>query len=246
MKRYYILLMSTLLMLGLCQPILAQDDDYEEVEVATVAKKKTPAKRPTYPMMEVKGKVIDAATKAPLAGIQVQTLNDRYYAAMTDEQGEFTISVPTFASALYVFAPRYLAQQVGIGDNTKPLTITMIADKFKAMYENSTDITASSTATFDVTTSQSVETEIEGQLGADVHTITRSGGPGYGGAMFIRGLNSLNANAQPLVVIDGVIHDMQETRNTLHIGDYTNLLLNINPDDIEKVQVLKNAASIYG
>ena len=55
MKRYYILLMSTLLMLGLCQPILAQDDDYEEVEVATVAKKKTPAKRPTYPMMEVKG-----------------------------------------------------------------------------------------------------------------------------------------------------------------------------------------------
>ena len=55
MKRYYILLMSTLLMLGLCQPILAQDDDYEEVEVATVAKKKTPAKRPTYPMMEVTG-----------------------------------------------------------------------------------------------------------------------------------------------------------------------------------------------
>ena len=247
MKRYYILSISTLLMLGLCQPTFAQDDDvsYDE-EVTTVVKKKAPVKRPTYPMMEVKGKVIDAATKAPLAGIQVQTLNDRYYAAMSDEQGEFTISVPTFASALYVFAPGYLSQQVGIGKNDKPLTITMIADKFKTMYDNGTDIRATSKTSFDVTTSQTVETEIENLLGADVRTITRSGGPGYGGAMFIRGLNSLTANAQPLIVIDGVIHDMQETRNTLHAGDYTNLLLNINPDDIDQVQVLKNATSIYG
>ena len=247
MKRHYILSISTLLLLGLCQPTFAQDDDasYDE-EVTTVVKKKTPAKRPTYPMMEVHGKVIDAATKTPLAGIQVQTLNDRYYAAMTNENGEFTISVPTFASALYVFAPRYLSQQVGIGNNQKPLTITLIADKFKTMYENSTDITASSKTSLDITTSQSVETEIESHLGADVRTVTRSGGPGYGGVMFIRGFNSLNANAQPLVVIDGIIHDMQETRNTLHDGDYTNMLLNINPDDIDQVQVLKNATSIYG
>ena len=246
MKRYYILLVSTLLMLGLCQPILAQDDDYEEEEVTTVVKKKSPVKKPVYPTMEVKGTIIDAATKAPLAGIQVQTLNDRNYAAMTNEKGEFVIQVPTFASALYVFAPRYMSQQVGIGNNQKPLNIKMIADKFQTMYENGTEITASSKASLNTTMAQSVETEIENHLGADVRTISRSGGPGYGGAMFIRGLNSLNANVQPLIVIDGIIHDMQETRHTLHDGDYTNLLLNINPDDIEQVQVLKNATAIYG
>ena len=112
MKRYYILLMSTLLMLGLCQPILAQDDDYEEVEVATVAKKKTPAKRPTYPMMEVKGKVIDAATKAPLAGIQVQTLNDRNYAAMTNEQGMFNIVTDKSEGLLKITCVGYETQYV--------------------------------------------------------------------------------------------------------------------------------------
>ena len=64
--------------------------------------------------------------------------------------------------------------------------------------------------------------------------------------MFIRGLNSLNANAQPLIVIDGIIQDMQQNRSSLHYGDYTNLLLNINPEDIEKVTVLKNATALYG
>ena len=250
MKRLYILSISTLLVLGLCQPMLAQDDDdvvYADGAVTTTTvKKKAPAKRPQYPTMDVKGVVIDAVTKTPLAGIQIQTLNDRNYAAMTNEKGEFTIAVPTFATSLYVHAPRYMSQQVGIGKGDRPLTITMIADKFKSMYEDGTDITASSKATLSTTMAQSVETEIENNLGADVRTVTRSGGPGYGGIMFIRGLNSLNANAQPLVVIDGVIHDMQEMRNTLHIGDYTNLLLNINPDDIEQVQILKNATSIYG
>ena len=91
-----------------------------------------------------------------------------------------------------------------------------------------------------------MENEIENNIGADIHAINRSGGPGYGAAMFIRGLNSLNANAMPLIVVDGVVRDMQETRNTLHYGDYTNLLLNINPADIEKVQVLKNATALYG
>lgn len=124
--------------------------------------------------------------------------------------------------------------------------MVLIADKFKQMYENSTDVTANSTAKIKSTTSQTVETDIENNLGADVRTITRSGGPGYGAAMFVRGINSLNTNAQPLVVVDGVVKDMQATRNSLHYGDYNNLMLNINPEDIEKVTVMKNGAAIYG
>ena len=245
MKRNNILCLSVVLAFGVSTAAFAQDDvTYDDGAETTVVKKKAQAKRPTYPTKDVKGTVIDAVTKAPLAGIQIQTLNDRNYAAMTNEKGEFTIKVPTFATALYVHAPQYLSQQVAIGDGE--VRVVLIADKFKSMYENTTDVTASSKSTIRTTVSQTVETDIENNLGADVHTVTRSGGPGYGAAMFVRGLSSLNANAQPLIVVDGVVKDMQTTRNSLHYGDYNNLLLNINPEDVEKVTVLKNGNAIYG
>ena len=45
-------------------------------------------------MKEVSGVVYDAATRKPLSGVRVQALNNRYYTAMTDEQGVYHISVP--------------------------------------------------------------------------------------------------------------------------------------------------------
>ena len=195
-------------------------------------------------MKEVKGKCVDAVTKSPLPGIMVKTLGDSRYTAMTDETGTFTIKVPQYATSLYVHAPEYLSQQVAI--KAEGLEIQLLADKFRPMYGNETNILASASTQVTNTTSQTVETDIEGNLGADVRAINRSGGPGYGSALFIRGLNSLTANAQPLIVVDGIITDMQQTREALHYGDYNNLMLNINPEDIEKVTVMKNATALYG
>ena len=62
--------------------------------------------------------------------------------------------------------------------------------------------------------------------------------------MFIRGLNSITADAQPLIVVDGVELDMQRDRASLHDGQFNNILANIAPDDIEKVTVLKNATAL--
>ena len=196
--------------------------------------------------VEVKGRCVDAVTKNPLAGIMVKALGDARYAAMTDESGCFVIKLPTHTTALYVHAPEFLSQQVPLNPADTLMQVEMMSDRFRPMYDNDTHFTAAATATVNHTTSQTVETDIEGQLGADVRTITRSGGPGYGAAMFVRGLNSLTANAQPLVVVDGVIQDMQLNRNALHDGDYINMMLNINPEDIDKVTVLKNATALYG
>ncbi len=229
-------------------PALAQEDDGEYPPAATqsLAKKKVVKQKPSYPTMEVKGICVDAATKQPLAGIMVQTLGDNNYTAMTDDDGTFTIMVPTFATALYVHAPEFISLQVGIGKKGEPVRVEMISDKFSPMYDKTTPIGAAVVADIKNTTTQTVETDIENLLGADVRSITRSGGPGYGASMFIRGLNSLTANAQPLFVIDGVVQDLQQTRSSLHYGDYTNLLLNLNPEDVENVTVLKNATALYG
>lgn len=198
-------------------------------------------------LISVSGVVVDEVTKAPIAGVRVQTLGDHRYTAMTNETGQFVIKLPDFASALYVEAPRYLSQQVAIrsNDENQSVQISLLSNRFKEMYTNDTEYTASSEFTVrggGVT----VDNEIQSNLGADIRAINRSGVADGGNALFIRGLNSINANAQPLVIIDGIEQDMQYNRAVLHQGRAFNMLANISPEDIEKIQVLKNATALYG
>ena len=221
----------------------AQDNtEVENIQIKHSIKK---PQLPSYPTMEIKGLVVDAVGKKPLAGIQVKALNNDNYAAMTEDDGTFAIKVPTFTTSLYVSSPEYIAQQVAIQKNGV-IKIQMLSDKFGTMYNNGTEITAQRKMIRTKSTSLTAETDIEDKLGADVRSITRSGTPGYGAAMFIRGINSLNANTQPLIVLDGVLQDMQDSRYSLHTGEYNNLFQNINPDDIDNITVLKNATALYG
>lgn len=223
----------------------AQDDmDEEEVVTVKTPKRKIVDKNPT---IMVKGTIYDFATKKPLAGVRVQTLNDSRYTAMTDAEGQFTIKVPTFATALYVQAPRYMSQQVGIkaNDEKQNVVVNMISGNFADMYENGTTYTAESSIISEGNR-VTIDEEISQKLGADVRTTMHSGNLDNGASMYIRGINSLNANAQPLVIVDGVELDMQRGRYSLHQGDIFNMLSTISPEDIDKVTVLKNATALYG
>jgi TonB-linked SusC/RagA family outer membrane protein len=227
----------------------AQSEDDEEEELGAVIKqpKRVQVEKTTYPMMTLKGMVTDLATGKPLTGIQLQSLGNNRYTAMTDENGAFQIKVPTFVTALYVHAPEFLAQQVAVkaGDSTQVICVKMLSDKFQSMYGTGTDYTAQRTAQinrFGVT----VDNEITSKLGGDMRTIMRSAAVDGGASMFIRGLNSITSDAQPLVVVDGIEMDMQRNRTSLHDGQFNNVLANIAPDDIEKVTVLKNATALYG
>ena len=84
------------------------------------------------------------------------------------------------------------------------------------------------------------------KLGADLRILSRSGNPAEGSNLFIGGFTSLNANAQPLFVVDGVILDTQNGRSLMHEGYVNNVLSAISVNDIEKVTVLKNATALYG
>lgn len=224
----------------------AQDeiDDEEVITVKTPRRQTAADKNPT---VMVGGIIIDEATNAPIAGARVQTLDDNRYAAMTDAEGKFSIKVPTFATSLYVQAPRYMSQQVAIrsNDDKQQIKVFMISDAFTPMYENGNTITAQKSFT-SAGGGVSVDEEISRQLGADIRTIKHSGSTDQGAAMFIRGINSLNANSQPLIIVDGVELDMQRSRRSLHQGDIFNMLSTISPEDIDKVKVLKNATALYG
>ena len=238
-----------LLILGMAVPAFAQDDDTflgDEEETETMKRPVRKVQVEKYELKTVKGVVYDMATKAPLPGIQVNALGNNRYASMSEEDGTFEIKVPEFSKVLYVHAPDFLSQQVAIGKGDKPVVVYMLKDNFRAMYDDNTHYTAARTITTTRDNEVVIDNEIGESLAGDLRSIQRSAAPGIGNAFFIRGINSLNANAMPLILVDGVELDMQLARNSLHNGQFNNLLSNIMPADIEKVTVLKNATALYG
>lgn len=230
--------------------LYAQDEDAEPLEEDDAPVLKQPKRKAVVdnvPTCDVKGKVTDAATGQPLAGVRIQPTGDNRFAAMTDAKGEFTIKVPTFTTSLYVQAPRHLSQQVGINanDEKQEVSISMLSDSYRPMYNEGTTYTSQSSFTASGNR-MSIDDEIGATLGADVRSIMRSGNEEQGAMMLIRGINSINANSQPLIIIDGVEMDMQYNRSSLHLGDYFNVLSVISPEDIDKVTVLKNGTALYG
>ena len=232
--------------LGIALPVVAQEEVTEEVtEVAAPIKKVKPAK--TYPTIDVKGKVVDAVTGEPLAGVRLQAFNNKYYTAMTDENGEYTIQVPQFVTALTVRLEGYNLTNVSINGRTTDVNVRLQSDILKDDYTTNASARKSVTEIdFTNTPALTIDQEIQTRLGADIRSIQRSANPGEGMAMFINGLNSLNSNAMPLVVLDGVVYDMLYDTRMLHNGYFNNLLQAINVDDIESVNVLKNGTAIYG
>ena len=230
-----------------CTVAFAQDDaDMEEESTGFKAPKRTQVvdNNPTF---NVQGVVLDDATKLPLAGVRIQALSDKRYVAMTDDEGKFTIKVPTFTTSLFVQTPTYLSQQVSIkaGDERQRVCIYMLSDAFATMYKDGTTITAQNSFVSNGN-GLSIDEEMTQKLGGDIRMNMHSGNLEQGAAMFIRGISSLNGNAQPLVILDGVELDMQQSRESLHLGDIFNMLSTISPEDIDKVTVLKNATALYG
>ena len=80
------------ILLSCANLLMAQEEAADTTQAAPRQRVARPA--PKYEMKEVKGKVIDAATFKPIDGARVQAFNDRRYSTMTDEQGNYTISVP--------------------------------------------------------------------------------------------------------------------------------------------------------
>jgi len=243
MKRY--ILFGFTLLMAFPASTFAQDDLEDEEEVAVV--KPLVAKQKNYDTRTVSGCVLDAATKKPVAGVIVRAAEIDGYSVLTGDDGTYELKVPLFATSLYISTPDYNPVRMGLTKDTKQKTALLYSTVFNAEYSNQTNVRGDYQATdFKYSGAQNIKSEIEDQLGAYVHTVTRNGTPGVGSVMFIQGLNSLNVNAQPLVVVDNVIVDQQYGRTLLHDGFYNDVLTNINPADIEKVTVLRNGTALYG
>ena len=194
---------------------------------------------------EIVGTIIDAVTKAPIAGVRVEALGNNRYTAMTKADGCFSIKVPEQVVSLYVSTPGY--ESVIIKARQKDAIVVALYDEsFSSYVKNGFDVASIGEAVVDMSHYTTLESELQNQLGAQVRTTTRSGTVGIGALLMMQGINTLNTSVQPLIVLNGVIQDLQDGYSAMHDGFFNNTLSAIDVNDIEKITVLNNATAIYG
>lgn len=195
----------------------------------------------------VSGIVTDASLGTPMVGVRVQAYNNSLYAAMTKEDGSYTINVPEYVSSLTFALEGCNTSMCHITGKSTGVNMKMFRDVFSEIYSTRTYGTKAKVANIEsMNADLSVDQQVQSKLSADLLTTTRSAQLGAGVSMLLGGINSLNINTQPLIVLDGVLMDMEYNRSTLHDGFYNNILANIMVDDIEKITLLKNGLAVYG
>lgn len=181
----------------------------------------------------VGGRVTDARTGQPVQGVRVASGD---YSVLTDEEGRYKLRVPSRMVQLTLSSEGYCSRTVALqGDSVKDVTV--YSEAFRTLKGEDA---------FTNTQAASVDDVLGMRWGSDVRTATRSAVGGEGSNLFIRGYNSLNVNAQPLIVVDGTIWDTSTLVESVHDGFYENPLAFIDVNDIESVQIIKDATSLYG
>lgn len=245
MKKNNIFCLAILAALPMSVFAQAEDESEGEVQQERVLYRKAVHK--DEPTRTITGKVIAEAGKEPLAGVLIQSIAGEGYSTLSNEDGSFSMQVPLYSSAVTVTIPGYNTVRVGLNESGKLRDIVLQSDKVAGLYTETDNIkNVVGTKALEYSAARNIATEIGGQLGAYVHTTARSGALAVGSYMNIGGVNSLQSNSEPLVVLDGVIIDQQYSRTMLHSGYYNDMLTNINSNDIESVEVLSNGTALYG
>ncbi|NML19245.1 TonB-dependent receptor [Pseudoflavitalea sp. G-6-1-2] len=169
--------------------------------------------------------------------------------------GSFTLEVPANSRTLVISSLGMVTQEISIGNKTS-FTISMKAGETNlqevVVVAYGTQKKASLTGVVATVKAQDIENKpftsidkaLQGQV-AGLQSVSASGQPGAAQAILIRGVSSINAATGPLWVIDGV---PVNTGDVSRLQTTSNLLSTLNPNDVESISVLKDAASqsIYG
>lgn len=205
-----------------------------------------------------------SSDSGPVAGVTVQVKGSDL-STTTDESGAF--SIPASATSTLVFSSigyQSLEQVVGQRESVQVLltteTNTIESVQVVAVGYGTMDRKTLPTAVSSIGADQienevlpSISQAIQGKAGG-VQVTQKSGSPGGGLSIRVRGTTSINASSDPLYVVDGI--PVNSTTNftggtTFDFGGGTqgiNVLSSLNPSDVQSVEVLKDAASssIYG
>jgi TonB-linked SusC/RagA family outer membrane protein len=208
---------------------------------------------------QISGRITDDRN-APVALASV-LIKGTQTGVTADDDGRFSISVPTANAVLVISAVGFSSQEIRIGSaNEYSIVLSSASDLSEVVVtafgirkeKKSLGYTVQSVSGADLNMNRqnNVVNALQGKV-AGVTISSTGGAPGQGARILIRGINSLDAgrNNQPLFIVDGVEID----NSTFETGGgetrgMTNRASDINPDDIESISVLRGGAAtaLYG
>ena len=210
----------------------------------------------------ISGTVSDAMGPIMLCNVVEVDANNRNVSySQTDLNGNFSMTVKNTKNKLKVSYVGYKTVVLPIGNKTsfkivlkddnviQPVTV-VAKRKFNqgglAIPEREVSVAAQ---TFNMSEVEGLafttaDEALQGQI-AGLDIVANSGNLGAGTSMRLRGVTSINGNAEPLIVVDGNIFDNpDENFDFQNANEETYAsLLSVNPADIEEIQVLKDAAA---
>jgi TonB-linked SusC/RagA family outer membrane protein len=213
----------------------------------------------------VSGKVTDADGGDALPGVAVRVKNTTQ-GTVTDMDGNYRIDLPAGDATLQFTFVGYADREVAVGNRSVvDVQLSEAVEQLEAVvvtalgFEVSKDRVgiSSSTVQGEAVANSGQTTLLQGMAGkaAGVNITQSSGDPGAGSRIVIRGATSITGNLEPLIVIDGVpmFNDQIYGEGSNSVGSgggvtQQSRLNDINPDDIESMEVLKgaSAAALWG
>ncbi|WP_187376814.1 MULTISPECIES: SusC/RagA family TonB-linked outer membrane protein [Butyricimonas] len=232
----------------------------KEVNGTFVISKATDKKETT---VKLTGMVKDAQG-APLPGVTI-VIKGTSIGVSSDAQGNFSLNVKNQENLILVFSFVGMKTKEVVAIPGKVIQVTLEEDS-KTIEEvvitgyqvvdkrkNTSAITSVKAADIMRPGVTSIDQMLEGQI-PDLVSMTNSGEIGVAPKLRIRGTSTLIGNREPLWVIDGIVQQdpvnisPEELNNPDYINRIGNAISGLNPQDIERIDVLKDAAAtaLYG
>lgn len=191
----------------------------------------------------VKGVVIASNDNQPIIGASVVVVGQTTIGAATNIDGKFSFKVPSSAKSLKISFTGYKDKIVPISGSSMKIVLSedaeLLNDVVVTGYSKATKRSFVGTAS--VVNAKEISNKAVSNVSQalngetpGVNIVNTNGQPGTEAKIYVRGVGSVNGSTAPLYVVDGIPYD----------GDITT----INPNDIQSITLLKDAAStsIYG
>lgn len=207
--------------------------------------------------LRITGRVISVQDGQPLPGVNIQ-VKGTTNGVSSDANGNYSVTVPGPATVLVFTSIGLVSQEVTVGNRTvinvqmqeaiNELTQVVVTGYNTTQRKDiSSSIASVSPEKFKDIPVASFDQALQGQA-AGVQVQQSSGTPGGGLMVRVRGNTSISASNRPLFIVDGVPVENGALTGREFGGQTDNALALFNPNDIESIDVLKDASAkaIYG
>ncbi len=208
--------------------------------------------------IKVAGIVRNAKTSEGISGINIAVTG--YSAAITNEDGTFEINVPHLNALLNLSGQDFQTKVNPLNNQNQNIEIFLYEDNYSPFYQTAelpggeelqyTNSKATTVVNFrkdqwSNPINESVGDFLQGKV-AGLNVIRKSGVPGAGAYINLRGFTSIYATNKPLIIVDGMIYDDEDYGSGIIQNNISSPLSMIDVKDIEDVTILKDGSALYG